>query len=112
MAPYITHFRSVQFRNLLRAANITEKALTTLPQYTAEGRNNLCYSYILGKCQGRVCGRAAVGNAPATALPNDFVQGLCSMLAPGVEKRLIMEPPTTPQAYQHTNQAKRWKRSA
>ena len=112
MSPYITHFRSVQFRNLLRAANVTEQALPTLPQFNSSGRNNLCYSYILGKCQGRACGRMNVGHAQATALPNDFVQALCSMLAPGVEKRLATEPPTTQQAYQATNQAKRWKRSA
>jgi hypothetical protein len=112
MGPYIAHFRSVQLRNLLRAANIGEQALPTLPQYLVEGRNNLCYSYILGKCQGRICGRGNVGHAQASTLPNDFVTALCNVLAPGVEKRLATEPPTTLQTYQHSNPAKRWKRSA
>jgi hypothetical protein len=112
MAPYITHFRSIQLRNLLRAANITEQNLPTLPQYLENGRNNLCYSYILGKCQGRACGRASNGHAPASAISNEFAQTLCDLLAPGVQKRLATEPPTTLQSYQQGNPAKRWKRSA
>ena len=112
MSQYISHFRSVQFRNLLRAANVTEAMLPTLPQYAKEGKNNLCYLYVLGKCQGKICGRAAVGHVPALEIPDDFASTLCNMLAPVVEKRLATEPPTTHQMFPQTSPLKRWKRSA
>ena len=112
MAPYIAHFRSIQLRNLLRAANISEGALPTMQKYVSNGRNNMCYSYVLGKCQGRICGRAAVGHVPASEISDEFASSLCTALAPGVEKRLATEPPTTFQSFQQQSPSKRQRRSA
>jgi tRNA G46 methylase TrmB len=52
MSHYITHFHSVQWKTLLNASNITEAELPTIQKYMTTGRNNVCYAYILGKCQG------------------------------------------------------------
>jgi hypothetical protein len=111
MARYITHFRSVQLKTLLGAANITEAELPVLPKYTAAGKNNLCYAYILGKCQGRYCGKASVGHAPVGDITDAFAQELCRVLSGGVEKRLATEPPNTPQQYSGGYGSKRYKRT-
>lgn len=50
MAQYISHFCSVQFKTLLKAAKVTEANLPILSQYIINGKNGLCYSYILEKC--------------------------------------------------------------
>ena len=64
MAGYIAHFCSVQLRSLLREVKLTEADLPTLPKYLANGKNNMCYAYVLGKCHGKMCGRAPHGHAP------------------------------------------------
>ena len=111
MAPCVTHFRSIQLRNLLRAANINEGSLPTLDKYVSNGRNNLCYSYVLGKCQGRICGRAAVGHVPVAEISDEFASSLCTALALGVEKRLATEPPVTHQPFQQQNSLMKQRRS-
>ena len=52
MEDYIRHFRSVQLRLLCKAAGITEGDLPTEAKYMSNRRNGLCYSYVLGKCNG------------------------------------------------------------
>jgi hypothetical protein len=111
MARYITHFRSVQLKTLLGAANITEAELPVLPKYMSSGTNNLCYAYVLGKCQGRYCGKASRGHAPVGDITDAFAQELCRALAGGVEKRLATEPPHTPQQYSGGYGSKRYKRT-
>lgn len=46
MARYISHFRSVQLKTLLKVANITKERLPMLPKYMKNGKNILCYSYL------------------------------------------------------------------
>ena len=111
MAPYVAYFRSVQFCLLCKAANVAEEDLPSLPKYVSNGKNGLCYSYILGKCQGKVCGRAQARHVPAHELSEDFVTALCSRLAPGVEKRMAMEPPNTAQQWNAQGGGKRFKRA-
>jgi hypothetical protein len=111
MTPYISHFRSIQLRNLLRAANISEGSLPTIPKYLSNGRNNMCYSYVLGKCQGRICGRASGGHVPVSEITDEFASSLCNALAPGVEKRLATEPAATYQSFQQHQASKRQRRS-
>lgn len=111
MSPYITHFKSVQFRLLCKAAGVTEADLPTLPKYVANGRNGMCYSYILGKCQGKVCGRAQGGHVPVGELSDTFATELCSKLAPGVERRLATEPPSTSTNFASHQGGKRYKRA-
>ena len=112
MANYVTHFRSVQLRSLLRVAKMAESDLPTLSKYMSNGKNNLCYAYVLGKCQGKMCGRAPQGHAPVGDIPDSFATDLCRRLSSAVEQRLSTEPPTAPGPYAGGHQGKRFKRTA
>ena len=92
MEDYIRHFRSVQLRTLCKAAGITESDLPTEAKYLRNGKNMLCYSYVLGKCNGKYCGRAAEGHVNAGELSTEFVNRLCTLLKPGVDVRKATEP--------------------
>lgn len=112
MSWYVTHFRSVQLRSLLRAARISEGDLPTIAKYMSQGKNGLCYAYILGKCQGKMCGKSPQGHAPATEISDDFAKELCVKLAPAVEHRLAAEPPMTQGQYGGGTANKQYKRTA
>lgn len=112
MSPYITHFRSVQLNGLLRAANVTEADLPVLPKYVANGQNGLCYAYVLGKCQGKRCGKAERGHAPVGDITDEFAKALCGRIGPAVEHRLRTEPPTPHGHYSGGHPQKRYKRTA
>ena len=112
MSRYITHFRSVQLRSLLRAANLTEADLPALPKYVETGKNGLCYAYVLGKCQGKMCGKAQQGHAPVSDITEDFAKALCGRLGLAVEHWLRTEPPTSPAQYSGGHSQKRYKRTA
>ena len=112
MSKYITHFRSVQLRSLLRAANLTEADLPSLQKYVANGKNGLCYAYVLGKCQGKMCGNAQQGHAPVGDITEEFAKALCGRLGSAVEHRLCTEPPTSPAQYSGGQSQKRYKRTA
>lgn len=95
MASYISHFRSIQLKTLLKAANITEEHLPTLPKYMRnEKKQPLLYIHSR-QMPRKMCGKAPDGHTPGGGLPNTFVQEPCTMLTPGVEKRLETGPPTT-----------------
>jgi hypothetical protein len=115
MSRYITHFRSVQWKTLMQASQVSEGDLPTLPKYMKDGRNGLCYAYVLGKCQGRICGRYPEGHAPATDISDEFAQALCRALATGVEHRLATEPPNSQVHFTRnpgSATSKRYKRTA
>lgn len=107
MEGYIRHFRSVQFRMLCRAAGVSELELPVEEKYVRNGKNLLCYSYVLGKCNGKYCGRAQDGHAPANTLSLTFVEQLCQKLRPGVEARRNTEPAVQLTDYQPNNKRKR-----
>jgi hypothetical protein len=107
MEGYIRHFRSVQLRLLCKAAGITEGDLPTEAKYVRNGRNGLCYSYVLGKCNGKYCGRAHEGHVPAGELSATFVESLCNLLRPGVEARKATEPPAQTNNFYPNNKRKR-----
>eukprot|EP00804_Cyclotella_cryptica_P007158 CCRYP_009711-RA/>CCRYP_009711-RA protein AED:0.25 eAED:0.25 QI:0/-1/0/1/-1/1/1/0/112 len=112
MARYISHFWSVQLRTLLRVANVTEDQLPLLPKYTSGGKNNLCYAYVLGKCQGKMCGKSPEGHAPVGEITDVFARTLCEKLGPAIEKHLAMEPPTVQHHFSGSYSGKRYKRTA
>ena len=115
MARYITHFRSVQWKTLLQTAGLSEQDLPIIPKYIKEGKNGLCYAYVLGKCQGRVCGKYPEGHAPASEVLDKFAVALKQKLAAGVAHRLATDPPTTPQQFTRNpggNNPKRYTRTA
>ena len=112
MSSYITHFRSVQLKGLLRAANLTEADLPVLSKYVANGHNGLCYVYVLGKCQGKMCGKAQSGHAPVGDITDEFAKSLCGRLGSAVEHRMRTEPPTPHGPYSGGYPQKRYKRTA
>jgi hypothetical protein len=112
MASYITHFRSVQLKSLLNAANLTEADLPVIPKYVANGRNGLCYAYVLGKCQGKMCGKAEGGHAPVGDVSDDFANSLCGRLGSAVEHRMRTEPATPQGNYLRGPAQKRYRRTA
>jgi hypothetical protein len=111
MTPYISHFRSVQFRLLCKVAGISEGDLPMIPWYVANGKNGMCYSYVLGKCQGKVCGRAQGGHVPVGEISDTFASELCTHLALGVERRLATEPPNTSVNFTSNQGGKRYKQA-
>lgn len=111
MASYISHFRSVQLKTLLKVADVTKERLPTLPKYIRHEKNGLCYTYILGKCQGKRCGKSPEGHTPVGDIIDTFALELCTVLTPGVEKRLVMEPPTTQYQFAGGYSSKREKRT-
>lgn len=112
MSKYITHFRSVQLKTLLRAANLNEANLPTIPKYVVNGKNTLCYAYVLGKCQGEICGKAPDGHAPVAAVSDEFAWELCGMLSGVVRTCLATEPPLTLGQYSGSYSSKHFKRTA
>jgi hypothetical protein len=106
MEDYVPHFCSVQLRLLCKAAGITEGDLPTELKYMWNGKNMLCYSYVLGKCNGKYCGWAAEGHVPSGELSTVFVEKLCSQLKPGIKAHKATEPAVQPSDYFPKNKRK------
>ena len=83
---YIPHFRSVQFLSLCKAANVTKVMLPTITSNISNGHNRVCDFYLLGDCQGKICGHMPEGHIPVTDIMNHFAQELHWLLAPGITK--------------------------
>ena len=73
-----------------------------IPKYIKEGKNRLCYAYVLGKCHGQVCGKCPEQHVPALDVLDEFATALQQTLMAGVKCEL----PTTPQHHNnlHTTQ--------
>lgn len=60
----------------------------TIPRITAyvgtDGKNNLCYNYILGKCNPRYC-HHRTGHAGVADITDEFAEALCAALQPGFD---------------------------
>ena len=85
MGPYLQKFRRVQLTALMRQGNLTFDGLPTLPAYTADGRNMLCYNYLLGKCNTRFCVNPN-GHARAADVTDEFAQQLMEKLNPAIQE--------------------------
>jgi hypothetical protein len=70
-------------------------------------KNNLCYSYVLGKRDGKYCGRAQDGHVSASELSEAFVEKLCQLLRPGVEARKVNKPAVQAMDYYPSNKCQR-----
>lgn len=112
MAGYVTHFRSVQLKSLLKTAQLSEADLPTIAKYVVNGKNGLCYAYVLGKCQGRMCGKFPKGHAPVADISDAFATELCGKLATAVAHRMATEPPMTQAQYVGSPSHKQFKRTA
>jgi hypothetical protein len=92
MEDYVRHFRSVQLRMLCKASGITENELPMEPKYVRNGKNMLCYSYVLAKCNGKYCGRAAEGHVPVSELSASFVEKPCTLLGQESRRERLRNP--------------------
>ena len=83
------HLRDNQFIQLgavLRNANLTVNDLPTLPKYMLNGRNTLCYNYVLGHCSSKFCNfRTNGGHAPAEDITNDFANQMIQVMEAPLE---------------------------
>ena len=93
-------------------AKLTEADLLTLPKYVENGKKSMSYSYVLGKCQGKMCGKAQQGHASVTDITATFAKDLCGWLASPVEEHLATEPPTTQGQYSGGQAQKPFKETA
>lgn len=92
MEKYLDKFGGVMMKKVLEAANKTYEDLPTLPKYMKDGKSDLCYNYILGKCTGKFC-RHPDGHAPKSDLTPEFVTALCQLVEPGIKWVMANEQP-------------------
>ena len=57
----------------------TRAELPKLPAYVKDGKNTLCYIYVLRQYMSKFCAFQA-GHAPTTTLMEDFVWNICKKL--------------------------------
>lgn len=67
---------------LVQLCDASNMSINDLPYLNAYGRDNMCYSSILGICQNGNCDRTHV---PQDKLPPDFVNELCARTKAGRE---------------------------
>ncbi len=67
---------------LVQLCDASNASINDLPYLNAYGRDNMCYSYIMGLCQGKNCERPHVEK---DKLPPDFVNELCAKTKAGRE---------------------------
>lgn len=79
-----------------------------LAKNMVNGSNKLCYAYILGKCQGRICGKCPYSNAPVSDINDSFAQALCNALSKGIQQCLTMEPPRTQHQFLSGSHTGKW----
>jgi len=83
LSEYITRIGSLQITRIMLLAGVRWTDMPTIATYMVNGTNNLCYNYILGKCNPRYCTHKQ-GHAPATDVTDDFAEKLCTLLQPGL----------------------------
>ena len=71
----------IQLGAVLRNSNLSFSDLPTLPKYMVNGRNALCYNYVLGNCTSKFCKfKNSGGHAPAADITRDFSSRMCQVL--------------------------------
>ena len=82
MAAHINKYKRVMLNRLLKLGNMTILDLPRLDRFVVEGRNNLCYNWVLGRCTGRRCNFIQQGgHAPADQITQEFAQDMASKLS-------------------------------
>lgn len=84
MSPLIQKFGKVMLGKIMEAANVKHNELPVIQKHMeTSGKNNLCYNWTLGCCNGKYCkGRK---HLPAAEHPDEMARILVSKLKPGVE---------------------------
>ena len=71
----------IQLGAVLRNSNLTFNDLPTLPKYMLNGRNTLCYNYVLGNCSSKFCNfKNNGGHAPVEDITNDFANRMIQLM--------------------------------
>jgi hypothetical protein len=73
----------IQLTEILDAANKRITDLPTIPDYVVNGCPTVCWAYILSHCTFHNCAFKP-GHIPWDKIPNNFVEEVVAMLAPGV----------------------------
>ena len=94
MSHHITHFRSVQWKTLLQAANHTKNNLPMLSKYIMDG---------LTASAMRIFCKSVDRHGPVLDITDIFAWDLSQILALGVEQLLATEPPTMQQHFSSGN---------
>lgn len=87
MAPYIAkRGPQVILKDILDAAGTRLRYMPTIPDFIgADGRPNLCWAHILGRCVfGRNC-LFASGHPTRAQIPDGFAEEVCELLASGIQ---------------------------
>lgn len=88
MAPYIAkRGPQVILKDILDAAGTRLRYMPTIPEFIgADGRPNLCWAHILGRCvYGRNC-LFASGHPSRAQIPDGFAAEVCDLLASGIQE--------------------------
>lgn len=81
MTGHLRENQYIQLGAVLRNSNLTFSDLPTLPKYMLNGRNTLCYNYVLGNCSSKFCNfRASGGHAPVEDITNDFANRMINVM--------------------------------
>ena len=66
---------------ILKLGNLTINDLPHLDRFLVDGRNNLCYNWVLGRCTGRRCSFIqSGGHVPADQITTEFAQEMVAKL--------------------------------
>lgn len=86
MTGHLRDNQYIQLGAVLRNSNLTFNDLPTLPKYMLNGRNTLCYNYVLGNCSSKFCNfRASGGHAPVEDISNDFANRMIQVMEAPLE---------------------------
>ena len=66
-------------RKVLEPANLSLDDLPKIGSYVKQGRNTLCYNYVLGHCTTHFC-NFKEGHAPATDITDEFARDMIAKL--------------------------------
>ena len=82
MLAHINKYKRVMLNRLLKLGNITIADLPRLDHFIVKGRNNLCYSWVLGQCTRRRCNFVQQGGqASVDQVTQDFAQEMAAKLS-------------------------------
>ena len=82
---------SLSLKKVLDAAGVTWDKLPSIQKYiTPNGKNDLCYNWVMGYCQSKHCNRK---HAPKEDVPDVFATGMIDLLQTGFDYMANVEGP-------------------
>ena len=84
MGPYMNRIGRLQITRIMALAETSWEEMPRIPKFVDNDTNNLCYNYVLGKCNPRFC-HHKTGHAHVNEIPDEFANTLCTLLEPGLK---------------------------